>query len=422
MIRSRESKAARSGQSGFTLIELVVALGVTSIVMLGIMFLFDFNNKLTRVQTNVADMQQSLRIAQYDMVRLARMAGRGGLSVAQGVVVTRDVEDEPLFDDGGSGDAPTLMPGTDVLTLRGVFSTPIFSVSFTKAGSFQVTGSPPTQTGFVEICALSPSGAVQDLASIRDQLTRTGALAEALVLVSPLDDRYYRVVSLDPASTNTNAGSCPNTGPTTGGLHIGFNVDDRYISLSAPLGLREHALEKVAYVGVLEEYRFYVRREDRDDVGGRPGYEVTEMTPVLSRARFLPATDTPYGASSEHRANLRQDIADGVVDLQIAEGFDVDNDGVVTENTADPDTDEWFGNAAGEAAVSGRFKGLRISTLVRTRRPDNTYEAPFLAGLEDHVYDTVSPGNVTGRFNGEIARKYRRRVLQTIVNLRNLTL
>ena len=42
------------------------------------MLLFDFTNKLSRVQTNVSEMQPSLRVSQYDTVRLIRMVGRGG--------------------------------------------------------------------------------------------------------------------------------------------------------------------------------------------------------------------------------------------------------------------------------------------------------------------------------------------------------
>ena len=68
-----------SRQRGFTLIEVSVSLIVTIIVLLGVLALFDFSNRLTRVQTNISDMQQSLRVAQNDSVRLIRMAGRGGL-------------------------------------------------------------------------------------------------------------------------------------------------------------------------------------------------------------------------------------------------------------------------------------------------------------------------------------------------------
>src|SRR4051794_20634490 len=68
-------------QRGFTLVEVTISLFVTVIVLLGVLALFDFSNKLSHVQTNISDMQQSLRVAQADAMRLIRMAGRGGLPV-----------------------------------------------------------------------------------------------------------------------------------------------------------------------------------------------------------------------------------------------------------------------------------------------------------------------------------------------------
>lgn len=412
MIEPRRSQAVRSGQSGFTLVELAVALGVTAVVMLGILFLFDFNNKLARVQANVADMQQSLRIAQYDMVRMARMAGRGGLTLSQGIVVTTADEDDNAHLIPADASSPKLLAGTDVLTLRGVFSTPVFHVSFTNPLSLRLTGGPavpPTAAtatgGLVEICRLSPTGRVQDLDSIQDQLGR----AEAVILASPLDDRFYKVVELDPTLTSADTQTCLKTGPAPGGITLAFKAVSGYDSLSAPPANAQLALEKVGYVGILEEYRFYVREDYA--VTGKPE---SGLTPVLSRARFYPGTDTPYVS----RDDLRQDIAGGIVDLQIALGFDVDGNGDVVEQLDKPAEDEWQGNAAGEAALGGGFKDLRISTLVRTNRPDNTYEAPALPSVEDHVYNLTDAGD---RINGTTARKYRRRLLQTIVNLRNLT-
>src|ERR1700719_3211601 len=66
------------GERGFSLLEVVVATMITVEVILAALALFDFHNKLARVQGQVTDMQQSLRVAQYDMVRFAREAGRGG--------------------------------------------------------------------------------------------------------------------------------------------------------------------------------------------------------------------------------------------------------------------------------------------------------------------------------------------------------
>ena len=130
--RSPDSSRAPRGQRGFTLIEVTVSLIVTVIVLLGVLALFDFSNKLTRVQTNISDMQQSLRVAQTDSVRLIRMAGRGGLPVGN------------LPDGYGGGGrqqrggrhplpsatprTPEIVHGSDVLTVRGVFSTPIYQI------------------------------------------------------------------------------------------------------------------------------------------------------------------------------------------------------------------------------------------------------------------------------------------------------
>jgi prepilin-type N-terminal cleavage/methylation domain-containing protein len=405
---------SRNPQSGFTLVEMAVALGVTAVVMLGILFLFDFNNKLTRVQANVADMQQSLRIAQYDMVRMARMAGRGGLALNQGVAITTAGDATYLIPGG-----PKVLAGTDVLTLRGVFSTPVFQISFTNPLSLRLNPpNPATATsGLVEICKLSPTGQVQDLKSLLDAFNRLAAEpeAEAVILVSPLDDRFYKVVALDPTQTSEDdAQTCPKTGPKPWSVTLGFKVVGKYDALSAPPANAQLALEKVGYVGILEEYRFYVREDY-----AIPGKPESGLAPVLSRARFYPGTTTPYvSPDNPGEDNLRQDIADGVVDLQMALGFDVNGDGDVVERLDRPGEDEWQGNAAGEAALGGGFKDLRISTLVRTNRPDNTYEAPVLPRVEDHVYSLT---DAQDRINGTTARKYRRRLLQTIVNLRNLT-
>ena len=406
MTLRRDPDSVRPGQGGFTMIELVVALAVTTIVMLGILFLFDFNNKLTRVQSNITDMQQSLRIAQYDMVRMVRMAGRGGLNADQGIFIAPNVGDNAhiIPTDANS---PKVLPGTDILTVRGVFSTPILQVSIATAGSLGLTGgtaTPNTATGgYVEICNLSPAGQVQDLSVL------TGRLAhpEALVLVSPVDDQFYATVELDPVtSSDTETDSCPTVGPSPGGIRVGFKINSPYSSLSAPDPLTRLVFQKVAYVGLLEEYRFYVREGDTD----------SGLTPVLSRARFYPNTQTVYGGAED----LRQDIADGIMDLQVALGFDRNADGDVVENfeTPEGDDDEWLGNSDEDTGFGGGLKALRITTLARTNRADNQYEAPVIETIEDHRYplDTTDPVNSTN------ARKYRRRILQTVVNVRNLTI
>src|SRR5436305_5082755 len=122
---------------GFTLVELAVALFVGVEVILATLLLFDFRRELSRLQGDAAGMEQSLRAAQYDMVRLIRQAGRGGLpagpspSLAGGyrgaaIAVRDNVGPEARVAGAAS---PRVAAGTDVLTVRGVFSTPVYQSS-----------------------------------------------------------------------------------------------------------------------------------------------------------------------------------------------------------------------------------------------------------------------------------------------------
>jgi type II secretory pathway pseudopilin PulG len=439
MTANRETDAVRPGQGGFTLIELAVALGVTMIVMLGILALFDFNNKLTRVQTNMADMQQSLRIAQYDIVRMARMTGRGGLSsilpgqnypvgVGVSILSGANVNDNTYLIPGDQ-DSPKLLEGSDVLTLRGAFATPIYQVRFADPNSFVLTGpgapAPASTTGgTIMICSLTPtgSGITQDLSALTALINEaradaTKARKEALLLLSPQSDSIYTIVQLDPANSSVFANN-PGCLDNGSGVILSFNSDRtdtlvaQYRNLyPAPVaGNLPDGMTRVAFVALLEEHRFYLREDHAVE-----GDLTSELMPVLARARFYPGTNLPYAGDT---ANLRQDIADSILDLQFSLGLDTNGDGRVTENLTNPTTDEWLGNAAGDAAIVGGLKAIRISTLARTGRPDNIYRAPDLPRVEDHAFDL---GDSSDRVNGTVARMYRRRVLQTIANLRNLT-
>ena len=79
--------------------------------------------------------------------------------------------------------------------------------------------------------------------------------------------------------------------------------------------------------------------------------------------------------------------------------------------------DEWLYDDPADGALAGTLKYIRVSAVVRTQRPDQGYDAPPLAPLEDHNYDTPpSPLNAAGGAD----RHYRRRLLQTVIDLRNL--
>src|SRR5215203_4157044 len=65
--------------AGFTLIELLISFLLITEILVAALVLFDFNNRVARVQTHVADMQQNLRVGQDEVIRFVRQAGRGGI-------------------------------------------------------------------------------------------------------------------------------------------------------------------------------------------------------------------------------------------------------------------------------------------------------------------------------------------------------
>ena len=113
------------------------------------------------------------------------------------------------------------------------------------------------------------------------------------------------------------------------------------------------------------------------------------------------------------------DIADNVFDLQISFGVDLDGDGRVTEDSDDLASDEWLynspdDNAAAALWAAGQLGYLRINTLVQSDRPERGQQAPKLTFIENHEYlDSDS-------LNGPVMRMFRRRLLRTVVDMRNL--
>jgi Tfp pilus assembly protein PilW len=448
MERHREGGRRRT-EAGFTLVELTIALFVTVEVVLAVLLLFDFSNKLSRVQSNVTDMQQSLRIAQYDTVRLIRMAGRGGLpegtspAVANAyrgaaIAVEDNVAPNTHITDAAS---PTVLAGTDILTVRGVFSSPVYHpASFTLDN----LPSPNLATkGTVVVKAVLPvdpkaapdATMTQDISALKTavQNAQNGATPEALILVGA-DETVFAVVELDPGTSDTT-----QAGQVTLGFRItGGTNTPQYAGLSAGGGFPA-ALNNAWTVGILEEYRFYVREEYANSAAPT----TDTLTSKLSRARVFPNTTKAWGTgtAAANATNLQLDIADNVTDFQVALGFDSPQGaGSISAGTStaiedlNSANDDWLFNAAGDSpdtpAKVANWNGsplyyVRLTTLVRTDRPDQQYTAPLITRIEDRDY-TGSPFNdpvVTNATTGDTSthnRNYRRRLLQTIIDLRNL--
>ncbi len=444
-----ERKLGRRGESGFTLIEMLVALFVTVELILAVLLLFDFSNKLTRVQTNVTDMQQSLRVAQYDTVRFIRMLRRGGLPLGPMTAGAADANAAATLngiglsvrDNAAAGaliagaGSPTVVTGSDVLIIRGAFSNPVYQVD-----SASLTLDPMSQSGTVTIAATVPSGG-SGIVGIPQQLTALvnavkSKIPEALLLVSPVNDSLYAVVELDPNSIKTNIGN-PAAGVTvafkwTGGRTAGYNA-------LTPGGTYPPTLTTISNVSILEEYRIYVRSVSNNPpaAAASAADKAAALNSKLSRAQVFPNSDDPYGpgtagdpaANASNASNLSIDVADDVTDLQVALGFDSTlGNGLMRQkilstvgidDTGD-NNDDWLFNSPADIPINNigvwnaaTLYYIRLSTLVRTDRLDPKYTAPAVIGIEDNSY-TGSPFN-TGK-----NLMFRRRILQTVVDVRNL--
>jgi type II secretory pathway pseudopilin PulG len=441
-MKNRKDRKSAGPSAGFTLVEMLVTLFVFMVVMIGVLTLFDVNTRLARVQSRITDMQQSLRVAQYDMVRGIRMAARGGLpamlppaGVNPGKLLPSglalEVADNVAANTkiGGSASAAVL-PGTDVVTVRGVFTT-IYQSNPVPVGNFTLVDNNPKdgipEKGTLILYDPSPTGVPQNLQLLADAIDATrGANGnpsrpEALLLVSPLDDATFAVVELNPLSDYTK------TGGVVVQVKLEFNVSasatgrcPKYLAIS-PNGSYPPAMSTVAYAGILEEYKYYIR-----ETRAVPGDPASDLMPRLSRARVYPGTNEAW---QDAPANLTADIADNILDLQASMGIDTDGNGTVLEGTdvASRKNDEWLFNQAGDTAGSATWNGtatsptrlffLRINTVARTERRDPKYKSSLLGVIEDKDYSDPS----YSLYNSTTERMYRHQSLQTLVDLRNLS-
>ncbi len=400
LVPLRITKVLPSKEAGFTLIEMIVTLLVLSIVLVLTLTLFDTNTRLAQVQTSVSDLQQNLRSAQQVIVRDLRAAGRGALPQTQfpgtvggnpieAISVINNVPASTFIDPGNS--IPVL-EGTDILVVRGALNQPVWMVAKDTGGFTRDTGS---GNGSLTVSNTSLPGfnIPQSLTALTDAINANRQ--ERIVLVSEVGDEFTQVVTLDPGSSAIFA-------------------DSVLLAFTSPAGTWGEQFRGGAfsYVSMVEEYRYFI--EDRRAVAGDGG---SSLRPRLARAHVLAGSNTPYAGVA---ANWNREVADEIADLQVALGIDTNGDGALLDTQNE--TDEWlFNHAADDASVAGGWNGnplfyVRLSTLALAERPDRRFRAPTFAALEDHAY-TTGTGDL---LNGTDRRLYRRRWMQTNVDLRNL--
>jgi hypothetical protein len=94
---------------------------------------------------------------------------------------------------------------------------------------------------------------------------------------------------------------------------------------------------------------------------------------------------------------------------------------------ADGKNDDWLYNSTNDDITAAVWANsspywVRLSLLARTDRRDRNYEAPVLSKIEDRTYAATDPFNIDNKSASSTQqRMYRRRILQTVIALRNLS-
>jgi hypothetical protein len=133
---------------------------------------------------------------------------------------------------------------------------------------------------------------------------------------------------------------------------------------------------------------------------------------------MLPGTDTLHPDGTI-------DVADNVFDLQVALGVDLDGNGRVDVEDAGgralaTNADEWLWNDSTDDTAlawgTAALQHVRLTIVGQAQTADRQYIAPAFVHVENRDYDE-SPAPTGAE---AAARRYRRRVLQSTVDLRNL--
>jgi len=407
-IYRRREKSRR--RRGFSLLELLVAMFVLAQVIAAVLILLDSTERLSRSQTHLSEMQQSSRIAQSQIIRKARMAGRGGLprgNMPQGVALSVR-NNVPAAENLVIGDSstPILVANTDVLTVRGIFESPIWWIDPEVPAAFSVDDSDPSNITGQLIVTEGPvrfQELSNDLSLLED--IADDSLPVALLLISDISDLVWTVVEFDPGNSNLSSNPATVAFKVTGGSHT-----TQYQLLS---GGFPASLDGVSLFGVLEEHQYYLRQDY--EIPGDPN---SRTAPKLSRAQFYPNTATPF----RNADYLARDIADNIYDFQVALGIEIDGDAEILDSG--DNNDEWLFNASNDnpadtkwvlgvpPATSTNLWYLRLSTLALTDRLERSYAASSVNTIEDHA--------IPAAFNQPPWNQYRRHLRQSLIDLRNL--
>ncbi|HOC44717.1 MAG TPA: prepilin-type N-terminal cleavage/methylation domain-containing protein [Thermoanaerobaculales bacterium] len=327
----------RNASQGFTLVEMVVTIGLLAIVFIGVLNMLDTSQQLSKVEAALSDTQENVRFAAYHITRTIRMTGGGDMPFARddGTWVCGRIQNNESGSVATDYGNVQVAAGSDVVTLRGFFEVAPFFTNRTDvdASSGTVTVR-ELRTPAVGADVINPLDAVPNPASLvgrglllmgRRQYAVGEVASAAIVDASP--DRHLVLTYA--------GGSAP---------WPSLNAD------GAALGSGDPAFE-VYRVGILESYTYFV-------------------SPDFVLRRVGPTT----GAGGEP-------VAVNIGSLQLALGLDTTGDGIV---------DTWDPSATAVTVAGSRLMAMQLAVFGRTPFEVSEWREP----VETFAGFDLDPGQV----------------------------
>lgn len=320
----------KSRQSGLSIIELMIALLLGSLLMVGLVQIFTSNSQAFRMSEAVARSQEYGRIAAEMLSRESRGAGYYGCN-SQNAVNNLDIspgDDNWDLYNYTSGDAVTsratwrpgnTIAGTDFLHFSGM-----------ESSGIEITASQPPTAASTKVASRSGRGPASELKN-DDVIAITDCQGTDVVQISNIngdgDDLEVTLV------TNSGSGSPGN------------NFDSNVCSNTGTTGAGNNCLSNNYGVGaqILKPYkRTYFIGESTVRVG-EPALKMVEY--IRDSQRTL-------------------EMVEGVVDMQVRYGFSSQPDQAVSEwkDAENVAASDWDG-----------VRAVRVSLLVRGG-PDNLFD------------------------------------------------
>jgi prepilin-type N-terminal cleavage/methylation domain-containing protein len=426
----------KAGERGLTLIETIVALALLAIVLSGLYTLLEASNRITKQETNVAEVQQSARIGIYELGHIIRQARAGSLYYGNAIlpVTNNSPGGESLTDLDGK--AHYIRKGTDVIAVRGILLDDRYAIdpgdvscvgSCATSSTARVTIRAKANTGVVNF----PNGGSPSIGSrTRPFYFLVTAATQQLVTVgsSSYLVPFYYVGRVNATGTWYTK--------TADSFAFSMDVQDagaRRFDAPAPTPTN---MDKPFAGGVVDEVRFFVDEGSTDS-----STSAADTHPTLAEA-ILDAQTNQY--------DVRPLVAE-VEDFQVAYGIDgiggLPHDQGVSAAMVDQtgfNKDEWVGNFPSEIettlAISSAdpksveafldtstpsqssdpkpakaaLRSVWVSLVAKSADPDMRYDGPGARGMKilDSSAFSFSAASSTGR-------PYRRRLQSFAVSLRN---